>query len=139
MWRVQHLLDRFGGLVDTLLDLGAADPTLLAPVPGAQEYLQVEIVHAVTHEGALHLEDVLCRRTRISIEERDRGVAAAPAVADLMAPHLGWDEEARDREVAAYLARVEAERLSQVMPDDASSDAARLAAPEVREVRPLSR
>lgn len=139
VWRVQHLLDRFGGLVDTLLDLGAADPTLLAPVPGAQEYLQVEIVHAVTHEGALHLEDVLCRRTRISIEERDRGVAAAPAVADLMAPHVGWDEEARDREVAAYLARVEAERLSQVMPDDASSDAARLAAPEVREVRPLSR
>ena len=50
-------------------------------------------VYAVTHEGARHLDDVLARRTRISIEAWDRGVAAAPTVAALMAGPLGWDEE----------------------------------------------
>ena len=43
-------------------------------VPGAPDYLMAEIRYAVTHEGALHLEDVLTRRTRISIEYPHRGV-----------------------------------------------------------------
>ena len=55
----------------------------------------MEAVYAATHEGALRLEDVLTRRTRISIEERDRGVAAAPVVAGLLAPVLGWDTPPR--------------------------------------------
>ena len=38
----------------------------------------------------------------------------------------------RAREVEHYLARVEAERQSQLMPDDATADAARLGAPDVR-------
>jgi glycerol-3-phosphate dehydrogenase len=89
----------------------------------------VEAVYAATHEGALHLEDVLTRRTRISIEERDRGVAAAPVVAGLIAPVLGWDTHRAEREVANYLARVEAERSAQEAPDDAAANATRLAAP----------
>ena len=48
----------------------------------------------MTHEGARHLDDVLTRRTRISIETFDRGVAAAPVAARLMADELGWDERA---------------------------------------------
>ena len=69
-----------------------ADPSLAEPLPGADDYLAVEARYAVTHEGARHLDDVLARRTRISIESWDRGVAAAPTVADLMADVLGWDD-----------------------------------------------
>ena len=83
----------------------------------------------MTHEGALHLEDVLTRRTRISIEAWDRGVAAAPEVADLMAGLLGWTDEVKKREIDHYLARVAAERESQTKPDDDSAEAARLEAP----------
>ena len=54
-------------------------------------YLAAEVVHAVTAEGALHLDDVLTRRTRISIEVPDRGEAAAREVADLVAPLLGLE------------------------------------------------
>ena len=41
--------------------------------PGADDYLRAEVVYAATHEGARHLDDVLTRRTRISIETFDRG------------------------------------------------------------------
>lgn len=92
---------------------------------GRSEYLEAEAVYAVSHEGALHLEDVLTRRTRISIEERDRGVTAAPEVAALMASLLGWDSHRQEREVTNYLARVEAERSAQAQPDDEAANASR--------------
>jgi glycerol-3-phosphate dehydrogenase len=88
-------------------------------------------VYAASHEGALHLDDVLARRTRISIEAWDRGVSAAPVAARLMAEVLGWDEERTQLEVDTYLARVRAERESQTMPDDESADRVRLEAPEI--------
>src|SRR5690606_10507425 len=85
-------------------------------------------------EGALHLDDVLTRRTRISIEAWDRGVSAAPVAAALMAGELGWDDERRRREIDHYLARVAAERASQLEPDDAAADRLRLAAPALGRV-----
>jgi glycerol-3-phosphate dehydrogenase len=85
----------------------------------------------VTHEGARHLDDVLTRRTRISIEAWDRGVAAAPTVADLVADVLSWDEAQKEREVETYLIRVAAERESQTKPDDETAETARLEAPDI--------
>jgi glycerol-3-phosphate dehydrogenase len=105
---------------------------LLAPIPGSPDYLQVEVVYAASHEGALHLDDVLARRTRISIEYAHRGVESAQPVAELMAGVLGWDAETVKREVEIYTARVEAERASQAQDDDDAADKARIAAPEAR-------
>jgi len=129
--RVEHLLNRYGVMTDELLDLIRSDPSLLEPLPGADDYIGAEVVYAATHEGALHLDDVLARRTRISIESWDRGVSAAPVAAALMASALGWDEARTEREVATYLKRVEAERASQEQPDDASADRVRLEAPDI--------
>jgi glycerol-3-phosphate dehydrogenase len=129
--RVEHLLNRYGVLTDELLDLMRERPELQEPLPGADDYLGVEVVYAASHEGALHLDDVLARRTRISIEAWDRGVSAAPVAAELMAGVLGWDAQRTADEVAFYLGRVEAERASQEMPDDLSADRIRLAAPDV--------
>jgi glycerol-3-phosphate dehydrogenase len=130
--RVEHLLNRYGSMVHELLAMIQEDPALAEPLPGADDYLAVEARYAVTHEGARHVDDVLARRTRISIESWDRGVAAAPAVAELMAGPLGWDADQAQREVDHYLARVRAERDSQTKPDDDTAEAARLGAPEIR-------
>ena len=130
--RVEHLLNRYGSLTEELLELIAADPSLGEPLAAAEDYLRAEVVYAASHEGARHLDDVLTRRTRISIETFDRGTRSAREAADLMAPVLGWDDAQRDREVEHYHKRVEAERESQRQPDDLTADAARLGAPDVR-------
>jgi len=131
-YRVRHLLDRYGALIGEVLKLGEDRPELLGPITDAPVYLKVEAAYAAAAEGALHLEDILSRRMRISIEYPHRGVDCAREVAEVVAPILGWTAEDVDREVATYLARVEAEVLSQTQPDDESADALRVAAPEAR-------
>jgi glycerol-3-phosphate dehydrogenase len=133
--RIEHLLNRYGVLTDEILTLLRDDPTLNTPLPGADDYIEAEVVYAATHEGALHLEDVLARRTRISIEAWDRGVSAAPVAAKLMGDVLGWDSARVDREVSNYLKRVQAERDSQLQPDDESADRVRLEAPDIVAVK----
>ena len=128
---VDHLLGRYGGLVDELLALIHQRPELAEPLPGAEHYLKVEVLYAVTHEGARHLDDVLARRTRVSIETFDRGIAAARPAAELMAEALGWDDAQLEDEVDHYLRRVEAERQSQLMPTDQEADEARVKAPDI--------
>jgi glycerol-3-phosphate dehydrogenase len=131
-YRVRHLLDRYGSLMDDVLALAADHPELLSPIKEAPGYLRVEALYAVLAEGALHLEDILARRMRISIEYSHRGVDCAREVADIVAAALGWTAEDVNREVANYTARVEAEILSQAQPDDVSADELRASAPEAR-------
>jgi glycerol-3-phosphate dehydrogenase len=132
--RIEHLLRRYGDDVLDVLALVRADRTLGRPLPGAADHLGAEVVYACSHEGARHLDDVLTRRTRISIEAWDRGVAAARPAAELMATVLGWDAGTVDREVEFYEARVRAERASNEEPDDVRAAAARSGAPEVTPV-----
>ncbi len=135
-YRVRHLLDRYGSLIGEVLAMasqnGVVNAELLEPITDAPVYLKVEAVYAAAAEGALHLEDILARRMRISIEYPHRGVDCAREVAEVVAPVLGWSPEEVDREVSTYLARVEAEVQSQTQPDDESADALRAAAPEAR-------
>ena len=128
---IEHLLNRYGSLIHELLELVAADPSLGEPLEAAPDYLRVEAVYAASHEGARHLDDVLTRRIRLSIETFDRGVGAADEVADLMGAVLGWSPEQRVVEIDHYVKRVAAERESQEMPDDATADAARMGAADV--------
>ncbi|QOR70468.1 glycerol-3-phosphate dehydrogenase/oxidase [Ruania alkalisoli] len=129
---VEHLLGRYGTLMNELLSLIADSPELSEPLASAPGYLKVEAVYAVTHEGALHLEDILTRRTRIGIEVPDRGEGAAAEIAPLVAPILGWSTTETLEEIEAYRLRVKAERESQMQPDDPSADATRLSAPDIR-------
>jgi glycerol-3-phosphate dehydrogenase len=123
---------RYGRLKTDIGELIASKPHLGRPVVEDAPYLLAEVAYAVTHEGALHLDDVLTRRTRISIETAHRGVAAAPVVAEVMGEILGWDGDTMAREIEHYEARARAELDSQQQPDDRTADAARMGAPDVR-------
>ncbi len=83
--RVEHLLRRHGSALDPVLELIMNDPELARPIPGAEDYLAAEVVHAVSHEGAVTVDDILYRRTGIAYETVDHGRAAAAAIVDLMA------------------------------------------------------
>ncbi|HEX3612066.1 MAG TPA: glycerol-3-phosphate dehydrogenase/oxidase [Sporichthyaceae bacterium] len=133
--RIEHLLRRYGADLQPVLDLAASDPMLREPVGGAEDYLCAEIVHAAAWEGARHLDDVMTRRTRISVETFDRGMSATIECADLMAGVLGWTVEQTANEIEHYVARVAAERESQDQPDDRTADAARMGAPDIVPVR----
>jgi glycerol-3-phosphate dehydrogenase len=134
VWRVQHLLDRYGSMIGEVLAPAADDESLLEALPGADGYLKAEIRYGATHEASLHLDDLLARRTRISIETPHRGTESALAAATLVADTLGWSPARVQAEVEVYRARVAAERASQEEPDDLAADAARLLAPDTRRV-----
>ena len=89
---MDHLLHRYGSLLGELIDLVDADPSLAEPLTNADAYIRAEIVYAASHEGALHLDDVLMHRTRLNYEQADKGVGALEEIADLVAPVLGWDD-----------------------------------------------
>ncbi len=129
---VHRLLGRYGTAIREVLAEIEAQPDLGEPLTGAPQYLRAEVSYAVSHEGALHLDDVLTRRTRISIDTPDRGVVAAEHVAMLVAPLLGWSPTEIEGEVTHYRSRVAAEIESQLQADDRTADAARLGAPDVR-------
>jgi glycerol-3-phosphate dehydrogenase len=133
--RIEHLLRRYGADLAPLLELAESDPTLREPLTGAEDYLRAEIVHAAAWEGARHLDDVMTRRTRISVETFDRGVGAAAECAHLMSGVLGWTTEQTANEIEHYRARVAAERESQDQPDDRTADAARMGAPDIVPIR----
>ena len=128
--QAERLLRRYGDLVPEVIGSSlVADP--LGPLPGGPGYLRAEVAYAVTHEGARHLDDVLQRRTRLSLGTRDQGLRAAPEVATVMAPLLGWDRTTWAQEVGAYHRQVRSELAAQAAPNDQAADA------EVTAVAPL--
>jgi len=129
--RIEHLLRRYGSLTSEVLDLIGADPALGKPLAGADDYLRAEIVYAATHEAARHLDDVLTRRTHVSIESWDRGLSAAREAATLMAGPMGWKSRQVGRELENYRVRVAAEQASQAAVTDQDADAIRLGASDI--------
>lgn len=123
--QVERLLGRYGSVVHDLLALIRERPALAEPVPGAEDYLLAEAHYAVTHEGALHLGDVLTRRLHISIETPDRGIRAAESVAPLMGELLGWDAGTVAAEVGHYRSQVEAELAAQRQPEETHASVVR--------------
>jgi glycerol-3-phosphate dehydrogenase len=117
--RREHLAGRYGteaALVEALVD---DDPVLGEPLVPGLPYLRAEAIHAVRHEMARTLDDVLTRRTRARLLARDDSAAAADDVARLIAPELGWDDDERARQVKEYRAAVAAERDAAELPQTA--------------------
>lgn len=118
---VEHLLNRYGDMVDEVVAIVEERAELAELLPGSRDYIQAEVVYAARFEGALHIEDVLERRTRMSFESRDAGAAAAPIVAALMAAELGWSDKRSAQELRSYLARVEADKAARTQTTDVTA------------------
>jgi glycerol-3-phosphate dehydrogenase len=80
-------------------------------------YLRAEAVYATRYEMARTLEDVLSRRTRALLFARDASAAAAPDVARLIAPGLGWSSAQAEEEVSGYRALVVRARQAAGLPE----------------------
>jgi glycerol-3-phosphate dehydrogenase len=119
----ERLLGRYGDRLGEVLEQIATDPSLGHSVASGGGAILAEALYAVTHEGALHLEDVLERRLRIGLESPDSGLAAAPVVAELMAAALGWDAGTTRTELANHRQSVAQRAAAMELPDDQSANA----------------
>ena len=97
-----HLESRFGSNSDVVRRLMSSDARLAEPLVPGLPYVKAEAIHAVTHEFATTLDDILSRRTRCLLFDRDASLSAARSVAELVAPVAGWDRARVDHEVAAF-------------------------------------
>ena len=73
-----HLEGRYGSETDLVVALCDEDASLADPLVAGLPYLRAEAVWAARHEMAHTLADVLARRTRALILDRDAAAEAAP-------------------------------------------------------------
>ena len=92
----------YGSDAEAILKLIENDRRLGEPLHASLPYVKAEVIWAVRHEMARTVEDVLARRTRALFLNARAALAMAPAVADLMASELGWDEPTNANQLAAF-------------------------------------
>ena len=107
--QIVRLIGRYGTLVEEVLEPAANDPSLLQPLTGGPGYLRAEVLYGATHEGALHVEDIVRRRLRLDWETPDRGVASLDEVTSIMGRALAWSADKREQELTYYRRLVTAE------------------------------
>jgi glycerol-3-phosphate dehydrogenase len=92
----------YGSDAHEIRKLIATDARLSEPLHAALPYVKAEVIWAARHEMARTVEDTLARRTRALFLNSRAALAMAPAVADLMASELGWDDLTRTKQLAAF-------------------------------------
>lgn len=133
-----HLLHRYGSLVEELVELIVEDSSLARPLEHAPAYLRAEIAYACISEGVLHLEDIMMRRTRLVYEAPRKGLDAVPEIAEIAEQWLGWGEDRLATEIARYTERAEAEIAAADEPDDDAAARVRAQAPDIVPMVPLA-
>jgi glycerol-3-phosphate dehydrogenase len=95
---MKHLLYNYGSDYLQVLRHLEEEPEWCQTISPGSSVLRAEVIHAIRHEMAQKLIDVVQRRT-------DLGAAGLPdeaslhACADLMGPELGWDQARKEREL----------------------------------------
>lgn len=97
---MRHLVRSYGSDHAVITDLAKQEPELGDRIPGSAEVAKAEIAHAVRQECAIHLEDVILRRTDLGTLGHP-GKAALEACAEIMGSELDWDAARRQREIEA--------------------------------------
>jgi glycerol-3-phosphate dehydrogenase len=103
----ERLVTAYGTAWHGVWSLTGADPALSAFVEPALPYMYAELLHAITHEQAATLGDLLIRRTPIAFETRDHGRAAARRIAPVVGRWLRWRPVEVEERVLEFDAEIE--------------------------------
>ena len=98
----EHLVRSYGSEWRDVWAIVGSNHALAANVSPGLPYIAAELVWAVESEMALTLADLLVRRLHVAFETHDHGLAAAPAVARVVAPLLGWNARRIEAELGRY-------------------------------------
>ena len=105
----RNLIRCYGERALAVLDLAERDDLALSLVPGTQT-LAAEVPYVVRDEMAVHLSDVLARRTRLALTDPAAGIGASSQAPALMAAAASWDGTRLEQEVADHRRETELER-----------------------------
>ncbi|KGA10293.1 MAG: hypothetical protein GM46_5675 [actinobacterium acAcidi] len=113
-----HLAHRYGSDISVIQALIATDSRLSETLITGLPYIKAEAIYSVIHEMALSLDDILSRRTRALLFDREATRLAAQSVAELVAPFAGWDEQRIEKEVLAFHEICEHEATMGTLPEN---------------------
>lgn len=104
-----HLARAYGTGANDVLGAIRHEAELGAPLLSGLPPVRAEIGHAVRHEMAVTLEDLLQRRLSVIYQAEDGGLGIARSAAEEMArqPELGWDKNEIERQLECYAATVQ--------------------------------
>ncbi|MHA1783021.1 MAG: FAD-dependent oxidoreductase [Promethearchaeota archaeon] len=101
---LDHLYQQYGKGAFKILDLIKEDPRLKERIMEENEFIKAEIVYSLRYELTLHLIDVFCRRTEMSLWiPHYKAAEAAQIVAEIMAKEYSWDDDKKEKEIQQYL------------------------------------
>ncbi|MBK5227737.1 MAG: glycerol-3-phosphate dehydrogenase/oxidase [Actinobacteria bacterium] len=106
---VSSLVRSYGNRALSVLDV-AEETGLTGPLVPGHPMLAAEAVYTAHSEMAIRLTDLLCRRTRLALTNREAGLGIGSRAAELMAAELDWGYAKTKIEVETHRAAVELER-----------------------------
>jgi glycerol-3-phosphate dehydrogenase len=95
---LQYLVYHYGSEYPNILSYLEKNPKWAELLPGSEEVILSEIVHAVREEMAVKLSDVILRRTSLGAGGHP-GEACLKACASMMADELGWSKATKEKEI----------------------------------------
>ncbi|MDA3805911.1 glycerol-3-phosphate dehydrogenase/oxidase [Clavibacter sp. CT19] len=94
--QVDRLLNRYGTRATSVIDVLSGQPS--TPLATDPQLTRAEIAYFATHEDAVHLSDVVLRRTNLAFVGGVTHEMLAE-IADVLQEALGWSDDERDAEV----------------------------------------
>ena len=104
-----NLVRCYGDRALDVLDVAAAED-LAQPLARGHPVLAAEAIYLARNEMAVHLDDVLERRTRLALTDAAGGVGAHSLAPEILGAELGWDEATTRSEIESYVTGIEHER-----------------------------
>lgn len=101
-----YLATIYGARAEGVIALAADDPSLAEPLCPHHHGIAAEVVHAVCHEWARTIGDVLLRRTMLGVAAC-QGLDCVDAIAARIGALLDWDADRQRAEIGRYQAEIE--------------------------------
>jgi len=99
-----HLYQQYGKGAFRILEMIKDDESLKERIIDENDFIYAEILYVLRYEMTLHLIDVFCRRTEMSLWiHHRRALDAAENVAKMMQKEFNWDNETKNEEIQRYL------------------------------------
>ena len=109
------LVRTYGDRALEVLEVAAATGLTHSLAPGHAP-IAAEGVYAAEAEMAVHLNDLLARRTRLSLIDRMAGLGDGSHAVAVMGETYGWSDAERERQASSHRADVEMERALPLAP-----------------------